>query len=63
MVQKENLIVLAVVAVFASLAGLLLAIHGIVSDNDSAFRWDAGVVAAAVTGLVTLLNLTSEGER
>lgn len=56
MVRAEYRIVVAVVAVFASLAGLSLAIDGLLFDNSGFVRYGFAAMVAGVAAFVLLLN-------
>jgi hypothetical protein len=59
MVQKEYRVVLATLAVFVALAGLLIGIHGLLFDHESVLRYGAAAVVAGVASFVLLLNPAS----
>jgi Protein of unknown function (DUF2964) len=62
MVQGKFRIVLATIAVFAALAGLGVAIHGLAFDADRAFRYGIGAIVIGVAVFVFLLNPAQKDE-
>ena len=56
MIRSEVRIVCAVIAVFAALIGLFLALDGLVFDAWLRFRYGAATLIAGVACFVLLLN-------
>ncbi|MEX3959002.1 DUF2964 family protein [Trinickia sp. EG282A] len=56
MVQSRVRIALATISVFAVLAGLGMAIRGLVFDTDEAFHYGIGAIVVGVAAFVLLLN-------
>lgn len=59
MVRAKYRIVLATLAVFVAIVGLLAAIRGLLFDQESVLRYGAAAVIAGVAGFVLLLNPAS----
>lgn len=57
MVQGELRILLAVVAVFAVLAGLALAIHGLLFDAQNYVEYGMAIVAGGIAAFVAMLTV------
>jgi hypothetical protein len=57
MVRMELRIVLAVIATFVMLAGIAVAIHGLLFDQDEAMLYGTVAIGAGVAGCVVMLNL------
>ncbi|AFT88995.1 DUF2964 family protein [Paraburkholderia phenoliruptrix] len=62
MVRAEYRIVVAVVAVFASLAGLSVAIDGLLFDKSGLVRYGFAAMVVGVAAFVLLLNPASTGD-
>jgi uncharacterized Zn-binding protein involved in type VI secretion len=59
MVRGEYRIVLATLAVFVSIVGMLAAIHGMLFDHGNVVRYGAAAVVAGISSVVLLLNPAS----
>jgi hypothetical protein len=57
MVQGELRILVAVLAVFATLAGLALAIHGLLFDVHNDVNYGMAIVAGGVVAFVAMLTV------
>ncbi|WP_027817003.1 DUF2964 family protein [Paraburkholderia bannensis] len=57
MVQGELRILLAVIAVFAVLAGLALAIHGLLFDVQTYVDYGMAIVAGGIAAFVAMLTV------
>jgi hypothetical protein len=57
MVRTELRIVLAVMATFITLAGIAVAIHGLLFDQDEAMFYGTVAIGVGVAGCAVLLNL------
>lgn len=49
-------IVMATLAIFVAIVGILAAIHGLLFEQDSVVRYGAAAVVIGVTAFVLLLN-------
>lgn len=49
-------IVLATLAVFVAISGILAAVHGLLFDRDSVVRYGAAAIVIGVAAFVLLLN-------
>lgn len=56
MVRAEFRIVLATLAVFVAIVGMLAAIRGLLFDQNSVLRYGSAAVVAGVASFVMLLN-------
>ncbi|WP_144158157.1 DUF2964 family protein [Paraburkholderia sp. BCC1885] len=56
MLHTEYRIILAAIAVFASLAGMGAAVHGLLFDEYNVTRYGVAVIVASVACFVMLLN-------
>jgi hypothetical protein len=57
MVRAELRIVLALIATFVMLAGIAVAIHGLLFDQDMAMLYGTLAIGVGVAGCVVLLSL------
>lgn len=57
MVRLELKIVLALVATFVALAGIAVAIHGLLFDQSDAVLYGMAAIVVGVFGCVVLLNI------
>ncbi|RQS72497.1 DUF2964 domain-containing protein [Burkholderia sp. Bp8963] len=57
MVRTELRVVLAAIATFVMLAGIGVAIHGLLFDLDNAVRYGAAAIALGVTTTAIALNV------
>lgn len=62
MVRAESRIVVSLVAVFVSLAGISAAIHGLLFDKTEVMRYGVLAIIVGVTSFVVLLNPTPRDE-
>lgn len=56
MVRAEVRIVLAAIATFVALAGIAVAIRGLLLDQNAAVIYGAGAIVGGVFGVALLLN-------
>jgi hypothetical protein len=57
MVQTELRIVLAVIAAFVSIAGIAVAIHGMLFDRSNSLLYGSIAIGVGVFGCALLLNV------
>ncbi|WP_323120044.1 DUF2964 domain-containing protein [Burkholderia alba] len=57
MVRTELRVVLAVIATFVALAGIAVAIHGMLFDQGTALHYGTAAIAIGVTTCVVALNV------
>jgi uncharacterized membrane protein HdeD (DUF308 family) len=62
MIRAETRIILALLAVFAALAGIGVFIHGLLSDSAGFVRYGAAALIAGVASFVLLLNPTARDD-
>lgn len=63
MIRTELRIVLAAVATFVTLAGIAVAIHGLLFDSNAAVAYGVAAITAGISACVVLLNLRSHDPR
>ncbi|AIO70327.1 MULTISPECIES: DUF2964 domain-containing protein [pseudomallei group] len=63
MVRTELRVVLAAIATFVALAGIAVAIHGLLFDQDAALRYGVAAIALGVTTCVVALNVWPKDEQ
>lgn len=57
MIRTELRVVLAVIATFVALAGIALAIHGLLVDKSDAVFYGVAAIVGGVSGCAVLLNI------
>ncbi|BAX63481.1 DUF2964 family protein [Burkholderia stabilis] len=62
MIRRQYRIVVAAIAVFVSLAGMMAAVTGLLFDSEIALRGGAIALVAGVAGFVVMLNPGAKGE-
>ncbi|MGS0895347.1 DUF2964 family protein [Burkholderia stagnalis] len=62
MIRRQFRIVVAAIAVFVSLAGMMAVVTGLLFDQTVALRGGAIALIVGVAGFVVMLNPTSKGE-
>ncbi|EIP87211.1 hypothetical protein A33K_16815 [Burkholderia humptydooensis MSMB43] len=55
--------VVAAIATFVMLAGIAVAIHGLLFDQDAALRYGAAAIALGVTTCAVALNVWPKDEK
>ncbi|KVE32471.1 DUF2964 domain-containing protein [Burkholderia sp. TSV86] len=63
MVRTELRVVLAAIATFVALAGIAVAIHGMLFNQDSALHYGAAAIALGVTACAVVLNVWPKDEK
>ncbi|AHI66817.1 DUF2964 domain-containing protein [Burkholderia thailandensis] len=63
MVRTELRVVLAAIATFVVLAGIAVAIHGLLFDQNAALRYGAAAIALGVTTCAVALNVWPKDEK
>jgi len=56
MVRAEPRIIFAAIAVFVTLGGIAVSIHGLLYDEDSLIRYGVAAVVLGIMSFVLLLN-------
>ncbi|WP_423396314.1 DUF2964 family protein [Burkholderia sp. LMG 21824] len=62
MIRRQYRIVVAAIAVFVSLAGMMAVVSGLLFDNTTALRGGAIALIVGVAGFVVMLNPGAKGE-
>ncbi|WP_176041065.1 DUF2964 family protein [Burkholderia stabilis] len=62
MIRRQYRIVVAAIAVFVSLAGMMAVVTGLLFDETMALRGGAIAMIVGVAGFVVMLNLGAKGE-
>jgi hypothetical protein len=56
MIRSESRIIIAAIAVFMALAGLAVALHGLVFGEPAHLRYGAAVAFASISAVVIMLD-------
>lgn len=62
MIRRQYRIVVAAIAVFVSLAGIMAVVTGLLFDSETALRGGAIALIAGVACFVVMLNPGAKGE-
>ncbi|NHV28750.1 DUF2964 family protein [Burkholderia sp. D-99] len=62
MIRRQSRIVVAAIAVFVSLAGMMAVVSGLLFDNAMALRGGAIALVVGVAAFVVMLNPGAKGE-